>query len=202
MMNIRSAARGAVAAVLVMASAGCSNNSNLGDILGGVLGGGGGSQVSGTISGVNTRLQQIGVQQSYGSSVTLNYDNNTQVVYQNRNYSVSNLEYGDRVTARVTNANNSNGGYYTDLIQVDESATSNGGVTGNVQQFEGTVRSVDRTNGYFSISSNNYGTLTVSMPYNPTQTDLNRFNNLRNGDFVRLNGVLLNNSRVELRNFY
>jgi hypothetical protein len=102
----------------------------------------------------------------------------------------------------VTNANNSNGGYYTDLIQVDESATSNGGVTGNVQQFEGTVRSVDRTNGYFSISSNNYGTLTVSMPYNPTQTDLNRFNNLRNGDFVRLNGVLLNNSRVELRNFY
>lgn len=202
MMNIRSAARGAVAAVLVMASAGCSNNSNLGDILGGVLGGGGGSQVSGTISGVNTRLQQIGVQQSNGSSVTLNYDNNTQVVYQNRNYSVSNLEYGDRVTARVTNANNSNGGYYTDLIQVDESATSNGGVTGNVQQFEGTVRSVDRTNGYFSISSNNYGTLTVSMPYNPTQTDLNRFNNLRNGDFVRLNGVLLNNSRVELRNFY
>jgi hypothetical protein len=202
MMSIRSAAKGAAAAVLVMTGAACSNNSNLGDILGGVLGGGGGSQVSGTIDGVNTRLQQIGLRQSNGSTVTLNYDNNTQVTYQNRNYSVSNLENGDRVTARVTNANNSNGGYYTDLIQVDESATSNGGVSGNIQQFEGTVRSIDRTNGYFSISSNNYGTLTVSMPYNPTQTDLNRFNNLRNGDFVRINGVMLNNSRVELRNFY
>ena len=201
MMSIRSAASGAAAAVLVMVGAGCSNNSNLGDILGGVLGGGGGSQVSGTITGVNTRLQQIGVQQSNGSTVTLNYDNNTQVVYQNRNYSVTNLESGDRVTARVTNANNSNGGYYTDLIQVDESATS-GGVSGNVQQFEGTVRSFDRTNGLFSISTNNYGTLTVSMPYNPSQSDLNRFNNLRNGDFVRINGVMLNNSRVELRNFY
>lgn len=200
-MSIRSAASGAAAAVLVMVGAGCSNNSNLGDILGGVLGGGGGSQVSGTITGVNTRLQQIGVQQSNGSTVTLNYDNNTQVVYQNRNYSVTNLESGDRVTARVTNANNSNGGYYTDLIQVDESATS-GGVSGNVQQFEGTVRSFDRTNGLFSISTNNYGTLTVSMPYNPSQSDLNRFNNLRNGDFVRINGVMLNNSRVELRNFY
>jgi hypothetical protein len=103
------------------------------------------------------------------------------------------------VTARVQNANN---GYYTDLIQVDQSVTSNGGVSGNIQQFEGTVRSLDRTNGYFSISSNNYGTLTVSMPYNPSQTDLNRFNSLRTGDYVRINGILLNNQRVELRNFY
>ena len=198
MIRFQSAARGAAAAVFLMAAAACSNNSNLGDILGGVLGGGN-SQVSGTIAGVNTRLQQIGVQQSNGSTVTLNYDNNTQVVYQNRNYSVSNLEYGDRVTARVQNQNN---GYYTDLIQVDQSATTNGGVSGNVQQFEGTVRSVDRTNGYFSISSNNYGTLTVSMPYNPSQSDLNRFNSLRNGDYVRIYGVMLNNSRVELRNFY
>ena len=199
MMSLRRAAKGAAAAVLVLAGTACSNNSNLGDILGGVLGGGSGSQVSGSISGVNTRLQQIGLQQSNGQTVTLNYDNNTQVVYQNRNYSVTNLEYGDRVTARVQNANN---GYYTDLIQVDESATGNGGVSGNIQQFEGTVRSLDRTNGYFSISSNNYGTLTVSMPYNPSQSDLNRFNNLRNGDYVRVNGILLNNNRVELRNFY
>jgi hypothetical protein len=40
------------------------------------------------------------------------------------------------------------------------------------------------------------------MPYNPRQTDLNRFNNLRNGDFVRISGLMLNNSRVELRQFY
>jgi len=198
MISIQRAARWAAAAALVTATA-CSNNSNLGDILGGVLGGGGNSQVTGAVTGVNTRLQQIGLEQSNGQTVTLNYDNNTQVVYQNRNYSVTNLEYGDRVTARVSNSNN---GYYTDLIQVDQSATTNGGVSGNVQQFEGTVRSLDRTNGYFSISSNNYGTLTVSMPYNPSQSDLNRFNNLRNGDYVRIYGILLNNSRVELRNFY
>jgi hypothetical protein len=199
MISIQRAARWAAAAALIMTATACSNNSNLGDILGGVLGGGGNSQVTGAVTGVNTRLQQIGLEQSNGQTVTLNYDNNTQVVYQNRNYSVTNLEYGDRVTARVSNSNN---GYYTDLIQVDQSATTNGGVSGNVQQFEGTVRSLDRTNGYFSISSNNYGTLTVSMPYNPSQSDLNRFNNLRNGDYVRIYGILLNNSRVELRNFY
>jgi hypothetical protein len=31
---------------------------------------------------------------------------------------------------------------------------------------------------------------------------VNRFNNLRIGDFVRFYGVFLNNNRVELRNFY
>jgi hypothetical protein len=202
MISLQRVARGGAAAVLFMAVTACSNNSNLGDILGGVLGGGG-SQVSGTIAGVNTRLQQIGIQQSNGQTVTVGYDNNTKVVYQNQNYSVSSLEYGDQVTARVANNSNTQSGYYTDLIQVDRSVSGSGaGTSGNVQQFEGTIRSIDRTNGYFSISSNNYGTLTVSMPYNPRQEDLNRFNNLRNGDFIRIYGILLNNSRVELRQFY
>ena len=202
MTSLKSVARGGAAIVMLISAAACSQNSSLGDILGGVLGGGGGSQVSGSVSGVNTRLQQVGIQQSNGQTVTLNYDNNTQVVYQNRNYSVSSLEYGDQVTARVQNANNSNSGYYTDLIQVNQSVTSTGGTSGNVQQFEGTVRSVDRTNGAFQVSSNNYGTFIVSMPYNPRTADLNTFNNLRTGDFVRLYGVMLNNSRVELRQFY
>jgi hypothetical protein len=202
MISLQRIARGGAAAVLFMAVTACSSNSNLGDILGGVLGGGG-SQVSGTIAGVNTRLQQIGIQQSNGQTVTVGYDNNTKVVYQNQNYSVSSLEYGDQVTARVANNSNTQSGYYTDLIQVDRSVSGSGtGTSGNVQQFEGTIRSIDRTNGYFSISSNNYGTLTVSMPYNPRQEDLNRFNNLRNGDFIRIYGILLNNSRVELRQFY
>ena len=203
MTSFKRAARGGAAALVFFAATACSNNSSLGDILGGVLGGGGGgSQVSGSIAGVNTRLQQIGLQQSNGQTVTLNYDNNTQVVYQNQNYPVTSLEYGDQVTARVSNSNNASSGYYTDLIQVNQSVSTNSGTTGNVQAFEGTVRAIDRTNGYFSISSNNYGTLTVSMPYNPRSTDLNRFNSLRTGDFVRINGVLLNNSRVELRQFY
>jgi hypothetical protein len=203
MSRLLSAARGGAAALMFMTVTSCSQNSSLGDILGGVLGGGNNSQVSGSISGLNTRNQQVGIQQSNGQTVTLNYDNNTRVVYQNQNYSVSSLEYGDQVTARIQNTNNTSSGYYTDLIEVNQSVSSNGsGVSGNVQTYEGTVRSLDRTNGVFQITSNNYGTFTVSMPYNPRSADINTFNNLRNGDYVRLYGVMLNNSRVELRQFY
>jgi hypothetical protein len=74
--------------------------------------------------------------------------------------------------------------------------------TGNLQTFEGTVRSVDRTTGLFSMSTANQGTVTVSMPYNARPTDVTRFNNLRSGDFVRFGGILLNNRRIELRQFY
>ena len=202
MLNLTSAARGGALTIVLFASAACSNNSQLGDLLGGVLGGGSNSQVTGTIAGVNTRLLQIGIEQSNGQTVTLNYDNNTKVTYQNQNYPVSSLEYGDQVTARVAASNNSSSGYYTDLIQVNRSVSTSGGTSGNVQSYEGTVRSIDRTNGLFTISANNYGTLTVSMPYNPAQSDLNRFNNLRNGDYVRIYGMMLNNSRVELKQFY
>ena len=210
MTKITRAARAGAASLLVLASAACSSTGGLGNILGSVLGGGTGSgiQVSGTVQGLNTRNQQIGLTQSNGQSVTLSYDNNTQVVYQNQNYPVSSLEYGDRVTARVTATNNTSGGYYTDLIQVDQSVssngTSNGGVYGNnnVQTFEGTVRQVDRTNGLFALEARNAGTVTVSLPYNLRQADLNRFQNLRNGEYVRLSGVALNNTRVELRQFY
>lgn len=201
MHGIKGAIKGGAAAMVILAASACSQNSTLGDILGGVLGGGG-SQVSGSVAGVNTRLQQVGIQQSNGQTVTLNYDNNTRVVYQNQNYPVTSLEYGDQVTARVQNSNNTNSGYYTDLIQVDQSATTGNGTSGNVQTYQGTVRAIDRTNGLFQISSNAYGTYTVSMPYNARTSDINTFNNLRNGDNVRLYGVLLNNSRVELRQFY
>jgi hypothetical protein len=39
------------------------------------------------------------------------------------------------------------------------------------------------------------------MPYNPRSNDVTRFNQLRNGDYVRLQGELLNNTRFELKQF-
>jgi exosome complex RNA-binding protein Csl4 len=195
-------ARAAALATLLAATLGaCSNLGSLGNVLGGVLGGGG-DQVSGTIEGVDTRAQQIFLQQSNGQTVTLAYDNQTQVVYQNQNYPVQALERGDQVTARVQSTNN--GGYYTDLVQVDQSVSGSTSGSGSdaVQSFQGTVRQVDRASGRFTLDVNNYGTLLVSMPYNPSRSDVNTFQNLRSGDYVRLYGVLLNSSRVELRQFY
>ncbi len=192
--------RAGAASALLFATAACSSTGGIGGVLGDVLGGGSGNQVTGTIQGVNTRTQQLGITQSNGQTVTLTWDNQTQVVYQNQNYPVTSLEWGDEVTARVPGT--SNNANYTDRITVTRSVGGDGTTSGNIQTFEGTVRSIDRTNGMFTISSGNQGVLTVAMPYNARQNDVTRFNNLRNGDFVRIGGVLVSNSRIDLRQFY
>jgi hypothetical protein len=197
MSGIQRLRRGAAAALMFASVGACAGN--LGNVLGGVLGGGTAQngQLSGTIRGVDTRYQQISIQESNGQTVPVTYDNQTQVVYQNQRYSPTSLENGDRVTARVQANGNS---YYTDYVQVDQSVSSVGG-SSNVQLLQGTVRQVDRRNALFTVDINNAGTWTVTMPYNLSTNDVNRFNNLRSGQFVSFYGTYLSNSQIQLRQF-
>ena len=196
--------RSAAFAASVIALGACSGAGGLGSVLGSVLGGGssGAQQLSGSVRSVDTRNQQITVQQSNGQSVAVLYDQNTKVVYQNRLYAVTNLEAGDQILARIQTAQNN--AYYTDSISVTQSASSGGtGTTGeSVQQLQGTVRSIDRNGGTFLLDASSNVTLTISMPYRASNADVTRYNNLRTGEYVRITGVYLNNSRVELRSFY
>ena len=182
----------------------CQSAGGLGEILGSVLGGtgGGAQQVSGSVSTLDTRNQQIGIRQSNGQTLAVNYDANTKVVYQSRVYAVSNLDQGDQVVARITTTQNNT--YYTDSITVTQSVTTttSNGTVENQQLLNGSVYSIDRTNGTFIVDIGSGTRITVSMPYGARSTDVQTFNNLRNGQNVRFYGVYLNTSRVELRQFY
>src|SRR5688572_7938911 len=86
MTLIHSIQRGAAAALMIVSLGACGGQ--LGNVLGSVLGGGGAEQsgqLAGTIRGVDSRSQQIAIQQSNGQTITVGYDNQTQVVYQNQN---------------------------------------------------------------------------------------------------------------------
>ena len=201
-MTIKQRIQRSAAAALMIASLGACAGNSLGNVLGGVLGGGGAqsSQLAGTVRGIDTRAQQIAIQQSNGQTVGVNYDNQTQVVFQNQNYPPTALENGDRVTARIQANGNT---YYTDYVQVDQSVRGSAtGMSSNLQTLQGTVRQVDRSNGIFTVDMNNSGTVTVLLPQNLSTNDANMFNRLRSGDFVRFYGTYLGNSRVELRQFY
>jgi len=189
------------AMVFVLMSA-CANTGGLGSVLGSVLGTGQSNQLSGAIYNVDTRSQQIGVQQSNGQTVYLAYDGNTQVIYQNQNYPVTALERGDQVVATLQD--NGNGGYYVSSIQVTQSVNNSSGTVnnGSVQTFQGTVRQVDRANGWFTVDEGTVGRITVTLPSGLSQADLNRFGSLRAGDYVRFYGVRTGNGQAQLRQFY
>jgi hypothetical protein len=196
--NIRARIGAAVALGAIISA--CSSLGSVGDILGGVLGGGAG-QVSGTVRGVNTQSSFLTLQQTNGQDVDLQFDNQTRVVYENRAYSVTSLDPGDQVSARVQQLQA--GGYYTDSIVVVQPVNNTGGSvnTGTVQNLQGTVRQVDRNNGLFTVDAGSGVIITVALPYNAGSTTVQRFNNLRSGDFVRFQGVYVNQTRVELRQF-
>jgi len=197
---------GAAALVLAASTACAGGGGGLGNVLGSVLGGQAQpSTVSGTVLGVNQ--SQINLQLQNGQQVAMAYDQQTTVVYQNRSYQVANLERGDQVTVQVQDQGN--GAYYVSAVQVDQSVQNGGGtVYGNgsgsnsVQSVQGTVQQVDVRNGLFTIDAGNGYTYTVSLPYNVSRADSDRFRALRQGDRVRFYGVPLNNTRIELRNFY
>ena len=187
-----------IALAAAIAAGGCSSTGSLGDILGGVLNAPA-QTLAGTVQGVDTRAQQVFIRTSDNQTVGVSYDDRTDVVYQNQTYQVTALEAGDQVTLRIQNA--TNGGYYTDRIDVTSSASGSGS-NANLQTVQGTVRQIDMTNGAFTVSTSNQGVITVTLPYNPRSSDLDRFRNLRSGDYVRLYGTYLTNTRVELRQFY
>ncbi len=208
MTMVQRLVRSSATVALLAGAIACSNAGAIGDVLGGVLGGGQqqaqAAQAQGSIRGVNAQSQQISLQLTNGQTVALAYDERTKVVYQDRLYAVSNLESGDQVIMRVHDVGN--GTYYTDSIHVAQSVSSQGGSTaspsgGNVQSLQGTVRQIDRTNGLFTLDAGNV-VLTVSMPYGAKDADVRRFQKLRQNENVRFYGVFLNNTRVELRQFY
>ena len=200
--TVRRFARSAGPAMVFAIMSACANTGGLGGVLGSVLGTGQSNQLSGAIYNVDTRSQQIGVQQSNGQTVYVRYDGNTQVVYQNQNYPVTALERGDQVVATLQD--NGNGSYYASTIQVTQSVSNSSGTVnnGSVQTFQGTVRQVDRANGWFTVDEGTIGRITVTLPSGLSQADLNRFGSLRAGDYVRFYGVRTGNGQAQLRQFY
>src|SRR6266540_2867348 len=58
------------------------------------------NDIVGEVQNVDTRAWEIEIRTDSGRTSIVRYDNNTQVVYQQRNYSVDNLERGDYVDSR------------------------------------------------------------------------------------------------------
>lgn len=190
--------RRSLVAIALLSLAGCGNLGSLGQVLGGLGGPAAGSEVRGEIYTVDSRTQQLQIRTSDGQGVTLGYDSNTQVIFQNQRYAVANLERGDYVTARILQDNQ--GRAYTDLITVERSVSDNAGGTTR-QIFEGRVGSIDLQRGYFQLQLSSGVTYVVTLPYNPSPTDLDRFRRLRSGDLVSIEGSLLAQNRIELYRF-
>jgi hypothetical protein len=190
--------------------AGCAELGQLGS-LGDYGNSGGGSEIVGEVRGLDTRARQVDLSVDNGRRFLVKYDNNTRVSYRQRDYAVADLEPGDYVAVRAQQ--DRDGRYFADLITVKESVQERGGYgsgggrasssgnVGRLDRLEGNVEFIDAKKGMFEIRNRQNRLVVVSLPYGASRLVSDRFNRLREGDYVRLEGRFLNQDRFELENF-
>lgn len=163
--------------------------------------GGMGGDVVGEVEYVDTRNREIELRTDSGRTSVVRYDDRTQVVYQQRSYSVANLEPGDYIAARVQQ--DRDGRDYTNTITVRESVQDRGGRRGisRLDRAEGRIEYVDQRRGTFELRDQRNRLIVVSVAFNAPRSVIDQFNRLRNGDYVRIEGKSASSDRFELENF-
>jgi cold shock CspA family protein len=208
----------------MLSATGCAQAGALGEILGGVMGPmgqgqgqGQGGQVVGEIQGIDARQGVMQIRTQSGQTGNVYFDQNTRVVYQQREYNVTALERGDVVAFQVQQ--DQRGNAYTNYIQVQQSVqdrsgqgtqqggtygqgTQQGGTYGSqgVQRFAGTVGYIDTQRGSFELRTQN-GSAQVALPYGASAQDAQRFRSLRSGQNVTLDGQMVAQGRIDLVRF-
>ena len=120
-----------LAVITLLFTAACGSAGGLGDISDIILGSPSPSQssdVRGVVTYVDTQNQRIDLDVAYinnlrnesGQRGTIYYNNDTRVVYDGRDYRVSDLERGDEISVRGFN---DNGRYVAQTIEVTRDAT-------------------------------------------------------------------------------
>jgi hypothetical protein len=201
-----SISRTAILASLATTLSGCAGM-NMGSLAEILASGAGlyGSNVSGEIRSIDTRRQEIQLSSGYSGSERIQYDNRTEVVYQQRRYDVRDLEVGDYVQVQLAD---SRGERYAQTIYVQEGARNDRGSTQypggdrRIGQLDGTVNQIDQRQGWFELSDRYGSIVMVTLPYQANRGLSDRFQRLRRGDRVRIEGEWLNGSRMEVHRFF
>ena len=158
------------------------------------------------IDRVDTGSRQLHLRPDNSRDRVVGYSADARAIYRGREYSISQLESGDKVSMQLKQ--DSRGDFYTNLIRVQESIQdrnqSRGGDAGSVsriQTLDGRVEQLDFQRRSFEIRDQFRERVIVSLPSNAQRSDVDRFRALRDGDYVRVEGRFLDRQRFELATF-
>ena len=164
-----------------------------------------GDEIQGEVVEVNRSRREIYVVAADGRRETLPYDfDHTRVIYQGREYTIDNLEQGDRIAYRSTTPPSK----YIDIIRIEEpvqarsdSRFSQALPPRRTEIIDGTVERIDQKLGVFDIQPRDGRRITVSLPYNARTADVDSFRTLHRGDPVRVEGEFVSPDNFQLLSF-
>jgi hypothetical protein len=164
-------------------------------------------EIRGEVAEVNRSRREISVLTDDGRRQIVPYDfDRTRVTYHGWDYAVDDLEAGDLIAYQSV----PRGGRYIDVVRIQEPVQARSGssrvATSNrprprTDVVEGTVESVDHNLGVFDVMPRTGRPVTVSVPYNARQADVDSFRGLRRGDPVRVEGEFVSPNNFQLLSF-
>ena len=192
-----------IGVLAVISFAGCIEPSWIAGLTGAGRGAPQERDVIGEVEYIDRRARELEIRTESGHTAVLRYDDRTQLLYGQRNYSPANLERGDYIVARIQPERE--GRSYADRITVRESVQDraparreSGG--GRLERIDGRVESIDPRSGTFELRDSRDRLIVVSIPFNAPRPVIDGFNRLREGDSLEIEGRRVG-ARFELESF-
>ncbi|MDR0786623.1 MAG: DUF5666 domain-containing protein [Gemmatimonadota bacterium] len=159
--------------------------------------------MSGRVVAVDSRRQEVRISTSDSSSpVTLLYDRRTRVESGSRGLSMDDLRRDDRVRVWTTGQGRERYVTRIEVVSRSESSDRRGSNSiGRVQRLDGTVGKIDIQRGTFEVRGSRGPAVVVVLPPDHTRLMDDQLRRLRKGQTVRVEGLYLENGRMQLRGF-
>lgn len=150
--------------------------------------------VTATIAGIDHGLRELYLRTERNQNYVVNFTTGTQVTSRGRPVAVTDLRAGDLVRAELRQG--SGGRLFADEIWLEGV-----GVASPMRTVEGTVERIVPERGFLELRTINGALVTVYVPESSDRETRRRFDSVRVGDTVRLEGERLDENRIELLAF-
>jgi len=154
-------------------------------------------RVTATIDGVDRQLQELYLLAEGNQHYAVRYLSGTRVTAQGRDYPAADLRAGDRVEVELREGADMR--LYADQVRVVGSGGASAATA--IRNVEGTVERVSLARGVLELRSRSGELLTIYVPDSSSAETRDRFHRVWIGDYVRLEGEQLSESRLELLAF-
>ena len=150
--------------------------------------------VTATIAGIDHSLRELYLRTERNQNYVVNFTTGTQVTSRGRPVTVNDLRAGDLIRADLREGT---GG----RLFADEISLEGAGVASPMRTVEGTVERIVPERGFLELRTITGTLLTVYVPESSDPETRRRFERIRAGDTVRLEGERLDENRIELLAF-
>ena len=147
--------------------------------------------VTATVNGIDNKLREIYLRTANNQHYVVNYTTGTRVIDGGRAAGVNDLRTGDQV--RVEIREGTGGRLFADEISLEGAGRANA-----LRTIEGTVERILHERGFLELRAAGGTLTTVYVPEGSSAETRSRFQRIRVGDTVRVEGERLGEDRLEL----